>query len=303
MALSSFEAREWERILLEGFGLCLEVVPTQGGRVVRLEARGHEWLWSNPSLQPPRRVNEPGSYVEAHDDGGWDEIFPNLSSRLAEGIHTWPDHGELWGRAWDVVRSDRENLTLAVVSNLLPVRFERSIRLEAPGKVAMAYRLDNLSDEKLAFTWAAHPVLAVSPGARWHVEVPLAWWPEADGAVLPRDLLDGMMPGREATLACKAFAPAPADGLLTVVDGSHALRFRWDPARIPHVGLWMNAGGWSGVPGAPPYHNLAVEPCIGPSDDFGRACALATTATMLAPREIRSWWLDLEFPTASEVCA
>ncbi|MBM3259036.1 MAG: hypothetical protein FJY99_04740 [Candidatus Sericytochromatia bacterium] len=302
MALSTSEALGRESFLLEGFGLCLEVVPAEGGRIVRLEAHGHAWLWSNPSLQPPNRVDEPGSYVAAHDDGGWDEIFPNLSPRQCDDGQAWPDHGELWGRAWDVVRSNRESLALAVVSKLLPVRLERSIRLLSPGKVALTYMVDNLSDTELAFTWAAHPLLAVSPGARLHVKEPLAWWPEATGTSLPQALLDGVMPGREAGVACKAFAPAPADGQLTVLDDGHALCFRWDPARIPHVGLWMNAGGWSGVPGAPPYHNLAVEPCIGPSDDFERACALAPEATMLAPRETRTWWLDLEFPISSEAC-
>lgn len=301
MSPSFSEALRQESILLEGFGILLEATPAEGGRLVRLEAAGRSWLWSNPWLQPPLSVHQPGAYVSHHDDGGWDEIFPNLAAHQASEDLPWPDHGELWGRAWEVLEVSAVRFDLAVTSRLLPLRFHRTVQLLAPGKIHMAYRLTNLSDRAVPFTWAAHPLFSVADGARIVTTAPLAWWPESPDNPVPAALHEGRMPDLGAGIACKAFAPSPPDGAVGLVDGPHALRLTWDPVLIPHVGVWMNAGGWAGVPGASPYHNLALEPCLGPSDSFLRARELAPEATLLPAGEGRSWWLTIDFPDPSEL--
>ncbi|MEB3298973.1 MAG: hypothetical protein VKO21_05755 [Candidatus Sericytochromatia bacterium] len=301
MAPPDSEALRHDEVLLEAFGLRVRLVPSQGGRITSLVAHGREWLWRNPALQPPLPVVAPGGYVEAHDDGGWDEIFPNLAPvEQADGTY-WPDHGELWSRSWKAEQRGSQVCVTRVTSQLLPVRMSRTLSLEDPARLRVDYVLEHLGEMPLSFMWAAHPLFAVGPGDRWVSSRPLAWWPEQEGADLPPCIHAGILPARQAGLAAKAFAAMPPDGRLELHSAGHLLVLHTDPAQVPHLGLWLNAGGWAGVPDATPYFNLALEPCIGPSDRFSEAIRLAPGPTTLEPGESRRWWLSLEFPL-SEAC-
>ena len=100
---------------------------------------------------------------------------------------------------------------------------------------------------------------------------------------------------RVATLFVKLFGKSPIQGFVAVQDPERRaeLRMHFDPTEITHLGLWLNFGGWSGVPGAPPYYNLGLEPCIGAQDDLAVAYHQFKDVGTLPPNGRRNWQLDL----------
>jgi len=60
---------------------------------------------------------------------------------------------------------------------------------------------------------------------------------------------------------------------------------------VPNVGIWMNCGGWAGIPDVPNYYNLAIEPCIGAADSVTDAMSNGTAGWLPAHGE-RRWWLE-----------
>jgi hypothetical protein len=103
------------------------------------------------------------------------------------------------------------------------------------------------------------------------------------------------LPEPGAAIAVKLFGKSPVQGFVAVQDPAKRseLRMQFDPNEITHVGLWLNFGGWSGVPGAPPYYNLALEPCIGAQDDLAIAHNNFRETGTLPPGGRKSWQLDL----------
>ncbi|MBO9362931.1 MAG: hypothetical protein J7452_12100 [Thermoflexus sp.] len=66
---------------------------------------------------------------------------------------------------------------------------------------------------------------------------------------------------------------------------------RWQ-GPVTHLGLWINAGGWSGA-GTPPYRNLALEPGIGAPDDLTAAMQEWGSFGVLPPLREAEWSLTV----------
>ena len=237
--------------------LRVTVLPELGGKIARLTSRasGREWLWRNPHL--PYRAAAPGdSYVALHDTGGIDECFPEV-------------HGEVFGRPWT---EERGGTALAFSTDRY--RLERTLQL-GDAALELAYALENRSARELPFVWCLHALLAIEPGMR--LELPGS---------------EEIVPGPERRFAEKRFFAAGRGEVgLQTADGREALRFAFDPAEIPFVGLWQNFGGWSGA-GTAPYFNLGLEPSIGDADSLADARARGT-AGVLAPGARRTWRVTL----------
>jgi len=94
--------------------------------------------------------------------------------------------------------------------------------------------------------------------------------------------------------AAKIFVRSPPDGCVSIVDSTSSARltFRYDPASMPWLGLWINNGGWSGS-GSAPYRNLAVEPSTAGTDSLAEAVATGEALT-LAPGESHQWSIVVE---------
>lgn len=291
-------------LILDNGATRVAVWPDRGAKIASLSHRGREWLWRNPVLDP-ETVTYDGSFVEAYDTGGYDECFPAVS---AGPFPAWPwtgtripDHGELWGLPWDAEQQGSEIRT--VVNGVrFPYRFERTVRLG--DRLSIDYRVLNPTPFEFPFIWSAHPILILEPGAE--ILLPEGHdlrvfgssdpaWSLGDSLHWPmlgkRDLAS--LPGPEEGLAVKLFGRSPSSGRLGLRKGASTLWMRFDPERISHVGLWINLGGWSGVPGARPYYNLGLEPCIGAGDDLRLAIERFNQVGRLPPRGDCHWSLEL----------
>jgi hypothetical protein len=316
-----------EAIRLESDFLELMLLPACGGKIISLRRRpsGREWLWRNPHL-PPRRPTYGADYNRELDSGGWDEIFPSVSPcRVTFGSRrdvVIPDHGEVVGLPWQVKAADTGAAQLSVECLALPFRFIRHVRLApASARVEFCYQLQNLADEALPFLWTAHPLLNLAPGMRLGLPAGTRarvaavaggadvvagssfLWPRlttTTGASLDLSVVpDPQGPGF-APRALKVFTERLEHGrVMLAAPDDEQLAVQFDPARVGHVGLWLNYLGWSGT-GSPPYFNLGLEPTTAPCGGLDQALC-SDAARWLLPGERRGWWvsLTLDRPSAS----
>jgi len=226
------------------------------------------------------------------------------------------DHGELWCRPWQVIPptdepEDSAALTLALESDSLPFRFERTLELAAGrGPLVVRYTLSNRGKSSLPYLWAAHPLIAIEPGMAIRMPAgtqlfckiglpsdffeegtsfnwPLA--PQKEGSTL--DL--SMVPKTDARFAAKLFTEPLKEGWIEIVDvkKQESLRLSFDPAEIPHLGLWLNYGGWSGADTAP-YFNAGIEPTTSPCDRLDDALS-GQTCKRIPDGESHRWSLTV----------
>ena len=94
---------------------------------------------------------------------------------------------------------------------------------------------------------------------------------------------------RDEGVAIKSYALTPARGMAQVTGPAGGLRFGWDGAEVPAIGLWLNYGGW---PEEAPLRQAALEPTTGAADDLVGAEALGQ-ARWLAPGETHRWSVRL----------
>jgi galactose mutarotase-like enzyme len=279
-------------VILESSSIRLGVRPELGGRISSLVDRrsGREWLWRNPHLAARPAVGAE-SYTEHLDAGGWDEILPSVSPcRLTDGRDI-PDHGDVVRLPSRVMDAGADHCILITELDALPLRFTRELRVEG-ARLTIRYALESLADHDVPWLWAAHPLFALEPGME------IAGIRGVDFRTA--DMLgnaagfDGMIPDFRSPdfkpFACKLFSPAGALGHVGLrhPDGS-CIELDWDPAEIPHLGLWLNLGAWSGC-GSSPYFNLGIEPTTSPHDSLAEAVR-ADEAMCLQVGEKRQWSL------------
>ena len=307
-------------------GLEVSLLPEVGGKMISLRSpSGREWLWQTP--RRPYRKPEYGGAFEEYDISGFDECFPGIGEGpypLApwQGV-TVPDHGELWTLPWDY-SIEGASLTLTVHGVRFPYRMEKCVTLVvAPGSfgssgpvptVRLDYRLENLSPFPLRYLWSAHPLFAARPGMR--VELPAGvgvrvdWskgdrlgalgtthaWPhtrDATGAEVALDLLPPPGAGTADKLYTGRLPAGSGETRCALIDPEtrEYAAFRFDPAAVPYVGVWLNLDGWP-LEGETCF-NVALEPCTGYPDRLDLAIARDEAAT-LGGREVKHWTLHLE---------
>jgi galactose mutarotase-like enzyme len=288
------------------------VLPEWGGKIASLydRRRKREWLHTNPNFR--FRLPVYGSdYVGDYDIGGFDECFPNIGSGPYP-VWPWqgimlPDHGEVWALPWDVAR-DSAGLTLTVEGVRLPYRLEKRLELRSDG-LWMGYRALNRSPFDMPVLWSSHPLVNVRAGMRLQVPAESVRVDSCNarfaeltglepGQIVSWPMIAGQdmrtIPGPEAETAAKLTARQLREGIVALVDPADEARlaFHFEPASVTHCGLWLNYGGWAGKPGAAPYYNIGLEPCIGVADRLDLALQ-AGEAGLLPARGELSWHLQL----------
>ena len=319
---ASFES--FVALEMENESIALTLLPELGGKLISLRdlRAGHEWLWRSTRL-PLARHTHGASYIEVADTGGWDECFPTvapcvypLSPYRGRAL---PDHGDVWSQPWATeVQQSREQLLIASTcrSVTLPCTFSRRLRLRgAAPTLEMAYEVHNQGRDAVAFIWSAHPLFALSAGMRLQVPpdarfnvystTPTSALPDGRGLQWPFTVhSDGHavaldpLPGPDAGIAFKIWSDPLSAGWATLDAPRAALHLRFDVSEVPQLAVWLNAGGWSGIGGAP-YYNLALEPCIGAQDSLAEAVLKYDRYVLLAAGELRRWNLQIELQAKS----
>jgi galactose mutarotase-like enzyme len=295
------------------------IVPELGAKLTSLrDVRfAHEWLWRSDQLED-RRHPYGTSYVEHADTGGWDECFPTVGAcRFPSG--PWagaemPDHGELWSQAWTTSVADDDGAVRVRAQAhgvQLSYEFARTIVLrDDSSTLELEYEVTSTAEHDMDFIWSAHPLFPLDPGGavRLPAATRLHTFSSIDGTRPPaaepfafpftvrgptREIDLTTLPGGDAAIALKVWSEPLGDGWAELVNvGGRALRMSWDVDEIPQVGLWLNAGGWSGTGGAP-YCNLALEPCIGAQDSLEDAVLRHRSHGTVPAGATARWRLDV----------
>lgn len=302
--------------------IAFAVLPELGAKILSLRdlRTGREWLWTSDRL-PLARHSYGASYIEKADTGGWDECFPTVAAceypLVPHHGVALPDHGDLWAQAWRSKverRADRVEIVTSCSAVALPCEFTRRVSLRAgAARLDMHYAVRNGGSDPIAFIWSAHPLLRIEPGmvlefpASAHFNVYSATartnLPQRQGLHWPipvrrdgHEVRIDPLPGPDAGVAFKIWSERLAEGWSRLVANDGTLHMRFDVAEIPHVALWLNAGGWSGI-GGEPYYNIALEPCIGAQDSLAEAVTHYREYAILRPGETRRWTLTVDLET------
>jgi galactose mutarotase-like enzyme len=210
------------------------------------------------------------------------------------------DHGDIWGRPWEV---DAQTATRLVTTHAgSEFTFSRTIDLQGSA-IHCRYAVVNTGSEPLPYMWALHGLLVVTPDDR--IVLPglaavqatylsrrgdtlpaqtLAW-PRGGALGLPLDRVHRV--GEQ--VAAKMYAEAAGAPAASIGNERGWLDLSWDKAELPYVGLWFNYGGWPG-PGS--VHHLAIEPTTAPVDHLGEAIETGT-ARIISPGQAQTWSVSL----------
>ena len=293
--------------------VAVDLVPALGGKLSSLRdlRTGREWLWRSDQL-PWRQLPYGTSYVEQADTGGWDECFPTVAACRYPGQNLeLPDHGEVWSSAWETAVepvADGVTVTTVAYGKQLTYRFTRVLTLKGGAdRLQLDYTVDEVGQD-LDVIWSAHPLFRIESGMSvalpddavlrvFSVDAgelpaePLRWPFVLQGASGPVDL--ATLPGPEAGVAFKVWTEPLSEGWAELRARDGRLRFSFDVAEVPQVGLWLNAGGWSGT-GGEPYWNLALEPCIGAQDSLQEAVEVHDFYRRIPAGSTAHWSLGVE---------
>ena len=308
--------RDFPFVELCGGDTRVVIVPSLGGKIAELWMAGRQWLWKSPVIPlAPGRDGE--SYVETADTGGLDECVPTVGAcRVPGWVRSFggvelPDHGELWSQhpELDIVTGQAGQVARCRWNGVrLPYRFERDVMVDGRGVVHLTYAMHNDSREKMPFVWSAHPVfpltddtrLMLPEGSRLRVfarhgielgEVRSEHqWPHVRSGGRAFDFAAPAAVARR--YACKLFLDV-TEGSATLREREHELRFHWNAAQIPHLGLWINKRGWTPFRDEEPYLNLGLQPSIGAPDSLVEALGDWKSAGWLDGGETRRWGLRL----------
>jgi hypothetical protein len=273
-------------ITLHNERLRVRVMPGEGARIASiLDIQSQtEFL-----LQPATPYDRPESLglwdrFEKSACAGMDECLPTvtLCGPDAPGGPV-PDHGDFWRLDWAVTAAPTgDSVSLAATGYSRPLFFQKSLRLHS-SSLTISYRITNLSNAQLPFHYAAHPLLAIDEGDR--ILLPpevcvgrlegsrnnrlgprgaIINWPRPQGTASTVDLSrTGAVSDRTAEMIYPGPLHSGWCGLYRT-RSRQGIAVRFDPQKLPFVGLWMCYGGWPEDESLPRQYAIAFEPTVAP---------------------------------------
>jgi hypothetical protein len=197
-------------------------------------------------------------------------MFPTIDPYTPEtgayqGI-TYPDHGECCRLPYEA-RVEGNKLILSAHSRLFPIHYQKTVAPAPDGTITVDYAITNEGDTSFDFIWAGHVMLRGEDGLRllspFGEKDPIEMVFATDGYkhdTLPRDTLMGFAPYTGAAYKFYYLDPMPEGFFGVRYASGRELFFRFDEAKLPYFGVWLNNGEFQGI------YNLAPEPCTAPFD-------------------------------------
>jgi galactose mutarotase-like enzyme len=304
-----------QQVTLENRHLRVRFLPQVGSKIISMVylPDNREFLFQPPDPSRPYRVPGYGALFKDFDNSGFDECLPTVGACRYPGESfqaSLPDHGEVWSVPWECSAS-HDSAELRCRGRQLPFIFSKKLRLKQDS-LLISYKVENTSAEAFHYLWSSHPLLAVRPGDRVMVPPEVrevfidqshsgrlggfgdrTCWPLAvdrNGAATDLSLLHPP----DAGVAEKYFTPRLSQGWCALHSPStgHSITFRFDPAALPFVGMWINQGGWP-RDSLPRHYTVALEQCSGAPDSLEKAVEFQQ-ASALAGNQSKTWELEIQ---------
>jgi len=324
-------------ILLHTDEIAVEVRPDEGGRVSSLRCleRGTEFLTASHRRGP----SAPAGLDAQFRNGPCAGVEDCLPTVAACGAHTAggpvPDHGDLWQLPWNLLEpTGSVSLHMEAHCFSRPLSIRKHMRVS--GRVLrIDYQIRNTGPQPTSLLFALHPLLAIAAGDRIVLPDDLRTLAlthkrgyqmqhAGDTVTWPATLVNGEWLDLSRTgaatdgLAAMLYTPPLRHGTCGLYRSQQeqGILLRFDPARLPCLGIWLSYGGWpdtpdagasdtSGAPdaiGAPDttlQYAVALEPTTAPFgslDDAQRAEA----AVPLQPGQHTGWSVEFEITTPGQ---
>lgn len=299
-------------------GICLEnerlkaiFLPDQGAKLCSLvrKAAQKEYIYQGKTER--YRVAQYGqSYLEG-ECAGVDEMFPTIDEGYYErtpwkGI-CFPDHGEVWPLKWEQ-KVDGTKLCMSVHSVKLPCVLKKAASIQED-KIHMEYELANLSDFPIDYIWAAHMMFQAEEGASFEFDKGLAkaYVTMSDSGIIGNYGDTFIYPyicqedgstydirihrGERANDYQKFYfadklKSGQGWGRIHYPDESF-LTVSFPVEEVPYLGVVQAEGGELDL------RCMFLEPCTGAFDSIS-AARMHNMSSMLQPKEIKKWYLDIE---------
>jgi galactose mutarotase-like enzyme len=304
---------------LESETLRTVVIPQLGAKLVSLLDKRNQFEWLVDSGDRPLKPVPYGANFVDQDMSGWDEMFPTIVAceYPAPGEYDGtqlPDHGEAWALPWSIGYAQEGSLSLCLEGKALPYRMIRTLSYSSPATLQMYYELENLSQERMPYIWAAHPQFVCGEQAEILLPpqvtqvcntIPADWgwgepetrfnWPEALSVTGQKVRIDRTGPSSRKQARKFFLLPetrAAWAGLVHRPSGDW-LCLNWDPEQVPYLGIWIDEGALSHATVA------ALEPTTGFYDSLKVAWD-KKEVTVLEPGEKRAWDLVVQAGTGED---
>jgi hypothetical protein len=302
-------------ITLDNGVIRLTLLPQLGGKIISLVRVGssREYLISLKGTQRSFRPPSYGGMFVDYNNVGFDECIPTIAACQypADSYRgrDLPDHGDVWSLPWHYhVRGDE--LWLSVEGRSLPYVFRKRLGLK-DCQLTINYELESKGDAAFHYLWSAHPLLHTEPGARillppevgkllidsshgtrlgttgescsWPIAIPRNGKPDDLSVMKPRGSpSDKLYTARLRNGYCGLYYPSTNESIF----------FRFDPERVPYVGMWICHGGGAADDPKQPY-TVALEPCLGRPDSLADAI-VRKESDILPAHEVKKWTLRVE---------
>jgi len=263
-------------VLLESKTLKAVFLPEDGAKLASLirRADGKE-LMAVKSGENYRVLRYDGSYVDA-ECSAFDDMFPTVDPYVPQdGVYRgveYPDHGEMCRIPYAVSISDN-TVTFSAHSPRFAISYEKTVTVADDGALDIRYRFFNEGKDPFDFLFAGHIMLRGEDGARlltpFSQETPIEMI-FADGDVsksMPRDRLMGFAPAKGAAYKFYYLEPMKEGFFGLSYPNGDMLSFRFDPEKLPYLGVWLNNGYFQNI------YSIAPEPCTVPFDAPDKAAA------------------------------
>ncbi len=287
--IRKFTDNGFEHIVLENDLIRAEFLPAIGGKMIKLinKKTGTDFLF--PPQRPYKQAYH-GAPFEKYDTSGFDECFPTVEAcelvTKSEMKIKFPDHGQLWSRAWDTQVIGAETFMRTVKGVNWNYSFKKYITLEE-NRLVIDYEIENKEEEPLPYIWSAHPLLNVEQDDEIYLtddvkKVMVNWSSCQDignsGDELTWPMLDktndySKVQSLEFGKAVKLFSERlnePGWAALHKPKSKESFLISFDSKKNPFMGIWLCYGGWP-VDAEQKHLTIALEPTNGRPDSLARA--------------------------------
>ncbi|MDP2363438.1 MAG: DUF5107 domain-containing protein [Ignavibacteria bacterium] len=315
--INRIEEIDLEKVIIESDSVKCVFLPALGGKMISFynKETGTEFLLSPQNDSRKYETAYYGADFSRYDASGFDECFPTitavdelLSQEGKDKIIRFPDHGELWSRAWSYEIKDG-SLVMSITGVNAEYLFTKKIGV-VKNKLRIDYSVKNLSQHNIPYLWSAHPLINIQKGDRIILPVSvdklkLEWssdernskiedyhhWPY----LLGEENIDfSEIPGIKYNHAMKLFTYQLSDGHAAFhkTQENESLIYSFDAKKIPYLGLWLCYGGWP-VNNGRKHLTIAIEPSTAKTDSLKEAIH-HTEAVILQPDQCNSWSLEMK---------
>lgn len=267
-------------IVLENEKLKIGLEPALGGKIVSFFHKGKGFELAAQRSGSLEELPSPGDSFAPYAFG-MDDAFPNIDGEKIDWQGRelfYPDHGEIWSAAFEVIEVSRDRVSLKWISGRFGYRYQKLLHLDGD-TLQLCCRITNESGAELPCFWTWHGLVRYEEDMR-------VLWPSGTSGFLNvqangflgragarYDVQNSKydftrVPGIKPASTAKYYVEHPVSqgccGLHYPSQGV-TLTMEYDSELLPYLGFWVTAGGFQGD------YNCALEPTNGFYDSISAA--------------------------------